>query len=199
VVLGEAHPAHLLTNRVARPGDRLVLTKPLGTGILTTALKRDLLSEPELEEAITSMTTLNDGAMRAALAAGVRAATDVTGFGLLGHLGNVLEASGVGARLALARLPLLPRARELAMAGAIPGGTARNLAAATAVTWEDGISEADRLLAADAQTSGGLLLAVPEVALAPLLSALEREATPARAVIGEIIAGPAGSIRVERG
>jgi selenide,water dikinase len=125
VAIGEAHPSRLLTNAAARPGDLLVLTKPLGTGILTTALKRDLLAESDLGEAIACMTTLNAGAMRAALEAGVRAATDVTGFGLVGHLGNLVEASGVGARIRMDRLPLLPRAREFAAAGVAPGGTWR--------------------------------------------------------------------------
>lgn len=197
VALGEAHPARLLTNRAARPGDRLVLTKPLGTGILSTALKRGLLDDAGLAEAVASMTTLNDGAMRAALAHGVRAATDVTGFGLLGHLSNIVRESGVGARLDLASFPLLQRAREFAGQGVIPGGTRRNLESVAQVQWGDGITETDRLLAADAQTSGGLLLAVPPAELEGLLADLRREQTPAAAVIGSIT-DARGVIQVER-
>lgn len=197
VVLGEAHPDRLLTNAAARPGDLLVLTKPLGTGILSTALKRDRITEPELGEAVASMTALNAGAARAALAHGVRAATDVTGFGLLGHLGNIVRGSGVGARLTMDRIPLLGRARELAEAGVIPGGTRRNLEAADATQWGDGLTDADRLLLADAQTSGGLLLAVPPERLDGLLAALARESTLARAVIGEITA-ERGAIHVRK-
>ena len=196
VVLGEVHPDRMITNATARPGDRLVLTKPLGTGILTTALKRDLLSEPELADAVRIMTTLNDGAARAALAAGVRCGTDVTGFGLLGHLRNILSASGVGARIDFGRLPLFPRALELAAAGAVPGGTRRNHEAAQA-QWDAGLSEAERLLTVDAQTSGGLLLAVVPSRLDQLLQGLGQEATPAAAVIGEVLPEP-GLLRVTR-
>lgn len=199
VAFGEAHPEQLLTNRQARAGDVLVLTKPLGTGILSTALKRGLIGEPEMAEAIASMTTLNEGAMRAALSQGVRAATDVTGFGLLGHLGNILRESGVGARIQMNRLPILPRARELANSGVVPGGTRRNLEAASGVTWGSGVTDTDRLLATDAQTSGGLLLAVRAADADSLVRALERENTPARSVIGLLTADPAGTLTVELG
>jgi selenide,water dikinase len=194
---GEAHPDRLLTNAAARPGDRLVLTKPLGTGILSTALKRGLVTEADLPEALASMTTLNAGAMRAALAHGVRAATDVSGFGLLGHLGNILRESAVGARIAFERLPLLPRAREFAAAGVVPGGSRRNLESAD-VHWDAAIGPEERLLLADAQTSGGLLLAVPPAFLDALVAALAREGTPARAVIGTLTAEPAGTLHVGR-
>ena len=197
VVLGEVHPERMLTNAAGQAGDRLVLTKPLGTGILTTALKRDLLPESALEPAVRSMTTLNDGAARAALAAGVRCATDVTGFGLLGHLGNILAASGVGARIEWSRLPLLPGAVELAGRGCVPGGTRRNYEAVGA-EWAAELSEAERLLAVDAQTSGGLLLAVPPERLETLLEALAREVAPAAAVIGELLPEP-GMLRIVRG
>jgi selenide,water dikinase len=196
-VIGEVHPERMLLNSAARSGDLLVLTKPLGTGIPATALKRDAIGEAGLAAAVTSMTTLNDGAMRAALAAGVRAATDVTGFGLLGHLGQMLSVSGVAATLHLSGMPILDRARELAAAGFVPGGTTRNLAASTA-EWEPDIALTDRLLLADAQTSGGLLLAVPPTALSALLAALTAEATPAAAVIGRCLDGPPGAIGVRR-
>jgi selenide,water dikinase len=196
-VIGEVHPDRMFTNAAARPGDLLVLTKPLGTGILTTALKRNMVMESGLDEAVRSMTALNDGAARAALAAGVRCATDITGFGLLGHLGNIIAASGVGARIDSARLPLLDGALELAAAGAVPGGTQRNLEAAR-VEWADDVGEAERLLCVDAQTSGGLLLAVRPERLALLLDALRVEGTAACAVIGEILPD-AGVLRVVRG
>jgi selenide,water dikinase len=199
VAVGEAHPARLLTNSAARAGDALVLTKPLGTGILSTALKRELITEAEMGEAIASMTTLNDRAMRVALSHGVRAATDVTGFGLLGHLANILLASGVGAVVHADRFPVFPGARELAAAEVIPGGTRRNLEAAAGVAWGPRVTPADRLIATDAQTSGGMLLAVPPDQLASLLAGLEREGTGARALIGELTAGPAGTLVVERG
>src|SRR5438128_7244092 len=129
VVIGEVHPDRALTNAGACAGDLLVLTKPLGTGILATALKRDALLEAGMAEAIRSMTTLNDGAARAALRVGVSAATDVTGFGLLGHLGGILEASKLAAEIAYEALPILPHAWNLANRGVIPGGTTRNRAA----------------------------------------------------------------------
>jgi selenide,water dikinase len=174
-----------------------VLTKPLGTGILSTAFKRDLIGEPDLAPAVRSMTTLNEGAMRAALSHGVTAATDVTGFGLLGHLAQLLEASGVGAELWFGQVPALPRAIELAAQGAAPGGTLRNLDAAR-VTWPTGLSQAERLLLADAQTSGGLLLAVPATEEAALRAALVQETTPAAAVIGVITAATPGNIVVTK-
>src|SRR3954452_16413463 len=137
VVIGEVHPDRALTNAGACAGDVLVLTKPLGTGILATALKRDALLEAGMAEAVHCMTTLNQGAARAALAVGVSAATDVTGFGLLGHLGNILTASNLGAEIAYEALPILPHALNLATRGNVPGGTQRNLAAAEYAEWAD--------------------------------------------------------------
>lgn len=197
VVIGEAHPDRIVKNAGARPGDTLVLTKPLGTGVLTTALKRELVTEADLEQAVTVMTTLNAGAARAMLAAGVHAATDVTGFGLLGHLSTLLEASGAAAEIQAAAVPLLPRARELAERGAVPGGTTRNAqSVASAVSFAPGVDATTRLLLVDAQTSGGLLIAVAAERRAELMAALAREATPARAVIGRVVAGGAGRINV---
>ena len=108
VAVGEVHPARVVTNAGARPGDALVLTKPIGTGVLATGLKRDLLTEEQLGPAVAAMTTLNAGAARAMLAVGVHAGTDVTGFGLLGHLHSLLLASGAAAELKAATVPLLP-------------------------------------------------------------------------------------------
>jgi selenide,water dikinase len=199
VAIGEAHPDRIVTIARARPGDILVLTKPIGTGVLTTALKRDLLTAADLAPAVASMTTLNAGAARAMLAVGVHAATDVTGFGLLGHLHNMLAASGVAAQLDAAAVPLLPRAADLARRGgsAVPGGTQRNRDALAAhVSFGSGVDEATRVLLHDAQTSGGLLLAVPAERADSLVAALKNEGTPAAARIGRVTAGPAGAIQV---
>ncbi len=197
VALGEAHPDRLLTNAGARPGDVLVLTKPLGTGILATALKRERITEADMAAAVRSMTTLNAGAMRAALAVGVRAATDVTGFGLLGHLGNVLTGSKVGARLWLDTIPRFDIALALAAEGFVSGGSRRNLEAASTVSWGADVTAEERLLLADAQTSGGLLLAVAAGAADQLIAGLMREGTIAHAVIGEITDQP-GRVTVSR-
>ena len=197
-VIGEVHPDRMLTNAGACAGDRLVLTKPLGTGILATALKRDALLETGMAEAVRSMTVLNDGASRAALRVGVSAATDVTGFGLVGHLTSMLEASKVAAEIAFDALPILPHARNLASRGVVPGGTERNLEAAENVEWAADLGTADRYLCVDAQTSGGLLLAVPAENEAALLAALREEHTPVAAVIGRVVAGTPGHIRVTR-
>ena len=198
-VVGEVHPDRMLTNAGACAGDVLVLTKPLGTGILATALKRDALLEAGMAEAVRCMTTLNDGAARAATRVGVSAATDITGFGLLGHLGHMLAASRLAAEVVFEALPLLPHAWNLASRGFVPGGTQRNLEAATLVEWADDVGPVDRLLCADAQTSGGLLLAVPTEHQTALLEALREEGTPAAAVIGRLVAGEAGRVAVRRG
>jgi selenide, water dikinase len=195
-VVGDVHPDRMLTNAGACSGDVLVLTKPLGTGILATALKRDALLESGMAEAVRSMTTLNDGAARAALKVGVSAATDVTGFGLIGHLTGILDASKVGAEIVFDSIPLLAHAKNLASRGVIPGGTQRNLEAAVNVDWSPELSAADRYLCCDAQTSGGLLLAVPAENESAILTALREERTPSAAVIGRITSGPVGHIQV---
>jgi selenide,water dikinase len=190
VALGEVRPDKVITNAGARAGDALVLTKALGTGVLSTALKRELITEGDMAAAIRSMETLNAGAAQAMaeLGSAVHAATDVTGFGLVGHLHNVLAASGVGARLWADRVPWFERVHDLAAQGAVPGGTERNLAAAARYTsYDSGLGQADRILLSDAQTSGGLLIAVAADQADRLLDALRRATTPAAAVIGEIL------------
>ena len=199
VAIGEVHPNRIVTLARARAGDALVLTKPIGTGVLTTALKRDLASAADLATAVKSMTTLNAGAARAMRAAGdaVHAATDVTGFGLLGHLHNMLIASGVAADIDAASVPLFPTAVELAERGAIPGGTKRNVEALSPhVRFDAEIPEPLRVLLCDAQTSGGLLIACDPDRVSTLLAALNREATPAAARIGRITPGIPGAITV---
>jgi selenide,water dikinase len=196
-VFGEAHPDRIVTNAGARPGDALVLTKPLGVGVLTTALKRDRATEPELAPAVALMATLNAGAARAMLEVGVHAATDVTGFGLLGHLHNLLRASGAAAEVRAAAVPLLAGAWDAAAAGAIPGGTTRNRESlADVVRFGADVEEVARALLCDAQTSGGLLMALPAGRVPALLAALARERTPAAALIGRVVAGPPGAIAV---
>jgi selenide,water dikinase len=196
-VFGEAHPDRIVTNAGARAGDALVLTKPLGLGVLTTALKRNLATAEELAPAVALMTTLNAGAARAMLDVGVHAATDVTGFGLLGHLHNLLRASGVAAEVRARAVPLLAGAREAAERGAIPGGTQRNRdSLADVATFGAGVDEITVALLCDAQTSGGLLIALPEERGPALVAALARERTPAAAVIGRAVAGAPGAITV---
>ena len=190
-VVGRAHPSKILKKAGARPGDKLVLTKPIGTGILTTALKQGRIAEDGLAEAIRVMATLNRDACRAMLEAGATAATDVTGYGLLGHLGEMLKAGGVGAKISMGAVPVLPGAREFASAGAVPGGSKKNLAAAQAfTTWAAGVTDADRLVIADAQTSGGLLIAVPSPGADRLVARLREFGTPASTILGEVTAEP---------
>jgi selenide,water dikinase len=200
VAIGEAHPSEIITLKGARPGDALVLTKAIGTGILSTALKRDMASEGQLESAVRSMRTLNVAAMQAMRTAGraVHAATDVTGFGLIGHLRNILLASGRGARLRLGSIPLFPAARKLAAQGAVPGGTERNRAASEPhVRWDPRIEEVDRILLNDAQTSGGLLIAIDSSRAGGLVAELERTGSPVTAAtIGTITDAQAGVVEV---
>ena len=199
VAIGEAHPNHIVTLARARAGDVLVLTKPIGTGVLSTALKRDLATAADLAPAVQAMTTLNAGGARAMQATGdgVHAATDVTGFGLLGHLHNMLAASGMSAEIDAASVPLLPKAMELAEQGAIPGGTKRNREALDSfVKFGAEVPEPLRVLLFDAQTSGGLLIAVESDRANALVAALERETTPAAARIGRVVRGTAGTMTV---
>ena len=160
-VTGVARPATLLTKDAAKPGDGLLLTKPLGTGILTTAAKNGAVTSEALDAAVASMRQLNDIGLEAA-GLGIRAATDVTGFGLLGHLATICEASGCSAHVWADRVPVLhPVVEELAAAQAVPSGTRDNRRTADAHTdWGDA-SEATRWILCDAQTSGGLVLCVP--------------------------------------
>jgi selenide,water dikinase len=196
-VIGSLAPGARLTQTGARPGDRLVLTKPIGTGIAAQAIKQRRLAEADVACVVELMTTLNRDARDAALAAGARAATDVTGFGLLGHLHHLLLGCGCAARIDAGAVPLLPFARGLAEAGLVPGGSRRNLDYVTPhAEFASGLGEVERLLLADAQTSGGLLLAVPAENEARLLEELSSRGAPARAVIGEILAGEAGRLFV---
>ena len=186
-VLGTLDPEAVSTNAGARPDDLLVLTKPLGTGIITTAGKFDAASQTALDAAITSMTTLNATAAKAASDHGAHAVTDVTGYGLLGHLREMLNASGVSAEVYVDEIPALPEVWSLIAADEVPGGTQRNLASLEGdVHWHPAVTMSERILLADAQTSGGLLIAIPPEDEAALRYALERAGTPAAATVGRI-------------
>lgn len=195
-VTGFVHPDRVVTNAGPRPGDRLVLTKPLGMGVITTGIKQERTSPATINDAIRIMALLNRGAAEAMNEVGVSAATDVTGFGLLGHLHEMTRAAGVRAAIRLRTVPILEEAWDLARVGAVPGGTDRNRASLRqAVTWQ-GVEEAAQVLLCDAQTSGGLLIAVPEAKRNTLLRALRERGTPAQAVVGEITGPGHGEIIV---
>ena len=181
-VTGRADPRHLLTNGAARAGDRLLLTKPLGTGLLATAAKQDRLTSRELDRLVASMTQLNAAASRAALALGVRCATDVTGFGLLGHANHIARASKLSLRIDVANVPALPGAREAWLAGIRTGGAERNDQYLDPLVDWNGVSSADRALVVDPQTSGGLLVAISPERVAEYLSRV-----PSAVEIGEVI------------
>lgn len=197
-VLGLADPERIVVNSAVGPGEELFLTKPLGLGVLTTGIKRDLVGEAGSTRVVEVMATSNRAAAEAMLEAGVRAATDVTGFGLLGHLHRMLEASGVAAEVWASRVPLLDGALEMVAKDAVPGGSRRNRAFIEGrVSWDPGVPEEMRVLLADAQTSGGLLIACPagaEEALAGGLAA--RGVLGAR--IGRAVDGRPGEIAVRR-
>ncbi|MFI6510328.1 selenide, water dikinase SelD [Streptosporangium sp. NPDC050855] len=197
-VVGLADPARLFTIDNARAGDELILTKPLGTGVVVTALKHDAASADAVRSAVDSMTALNATASEVAQAAGARAATDVTGFGLLGHLHRMLKASGVAARVDAARVPFLPEALELAAKGFVSGGSRANMShLADRVHIDPSVDEETSVLLHDAQTSGGLLIAAQAPADA-LLERLRARGLPA-ASIGRVVDGPAGRITVGNG
>ena len=187
-VTGLVNPKRMITNAQARPGDLLVLTKPLGTGIITTALKRKIGPAKLIRKAIAVMKELNRAGAEVAEAGLVRAGTDVTGYGLLGHLGSMCRASGVGAEIELSKVPIIdPLVIELIEKDCIPGGTRENLKTAEGFTEFDGINSSGRYLVADAQTSGGMLLCVPERRLLAVLKILKKLRTPSAAVIGRIV------------
>lgn len=196
VAIGEVTPDEMCTNDAARPGQKLVLTKALGTGIIATAIKAGKADENTIRAASRSMGALNGPAAEAMKAAGVRAATDVTGFGLLGHLRQMARASGVSVTLMNDSIPVLPGTKELAATERFPGGTLRNMKDVEEdVEFPEAMPESRRLLLADAQTSGGLLMAVDPDALPSLLADLAGVA-PYAALIGEMREGPPGRIQI---
>jgi len=195
-VTGTIHPARLVLKGGARPGDALVLTKPLGTGIIATAIKAGRAPESLVAMATRTMKTLNRLAAEAMVEVGVKGATDITGFGLLGHLYEMLHTSGVCAKVRLANIPVMEGVRELAKL-TVPGGTRANLKYVSEnIVWSNDITDEEKLILADAQTSGGLLIAVEQKKLEALLSGLVARGVETRAVIGDIVAGDPGKIVV---
>ncbi len=196
-VTGTVEPGKQITNAGARPGDVLVLTKPIGTGIIATAGKQERVTEDVLNNAVDVMSILNRAASEAMVEVGVHACVDVTGFGLIGHLLGMLNASKVGAEISFADVPLLNGVKGLVADGLAPGGTKRNLKSAEpSVEWAPELGESGKLLLCDAQTSGGLLIAVSEERLDALLVALERHGVPTRAVVGHITDDPRRKVRI---
>ncbi len=195
-VTGTVEPGKQITNAGARPGDALVLTKPIGTGIITTAGKREQVSADVLDNAVAVMSTLNKAASEAMVEVGVHACVDVTGFGLIGHLLGMLKASNVSAEVSFSDVPLLDGAERLAADGVVPGGTQRNRKAAeTSVEWASELREHEKLLLCDAQTSGGLLMAVAEDRKDALLAGLQSRGVLA-AVVGRMTDGTPRTVRV---
>ena len=196
-VIGFAHPNEIVTNAGARKGDLLILTKPLGIGIITTGIKQEVTPAPVARRVIDLMKMLNRDASRAMMEIGVDACTDVTGFGLLGHLWEMCTASKLGASIALSSIPVMPEAWKLAEGGTIPGGAYSNREYVIAdVTFDEGIGEIAQLILSDPQTSGGLLMAVPPEKADRLIEALKCGGAPVASVIGEIVEDLPGRIQV---
>jgi selenide, water dikinase len=186
-VTGTVDPDRAWTHRGATPGHALVLTKPIGTGVIGQAIKKEVASAEQIAIASAHMISLNDVARDVGLEFGASTATDITGFGLLGHLRHLVEGSRLGATLQADRIPFLPGVRELANRGIVPGGSRRNLSyVEPVVEWGSGIDGPLRLLLADAQTSGGLLLALPKEAADGAVRALRERGVTEAAVIGEL-------------
>ena len=196
-VTGIVHPEKIIRKGGAKPGDILVLTKPLGIGIITTGIDRGIVDEAAIAKVTNVMTTLNKEASLAMQEVGVHAATDVTGFGLLGHLHEMTQASGVGAKVNLESVPVLPEAWDLARREIIPEGTHNNFRYLTDyVHWEHTISHDTQMVLCDAQTSGGLLIAVSPENANRLMKVLQQKGVENARIIGEIIPEMAGIIRV---
>lgn len=196
-VTGMAHPDAITANNRAQVGDYLVLTKAIGTALVTTSLKRGTADPADVEVASRSMRTLNAAAQRAMVRAGAQCATDVTGFSLLGHLYEMVSGSGLTAALDASAIPFLPGALRYAEDGVNTGGGRNNANyLGERVHFAPGISQAVQIACYDPQTSGGLLIALSEERLPVLLQELEREGVPVRAVIGRIVAGEPGTIHV---
>ncbi len=198
-VIGVVEPGKQVSNAGARAGDVLVLSKPIGTGIITTAGKQGVVDPDVMSGAVETMAALNRPGAVAMQRVGVNAATDITGFGLMGHLKSMVKGSGVAAEVNLAAIPVLAGTRELLDNGVAPGGTHRNLSSVQdVVTWDPTLTDEDRLLLCDAQTSGGLLMSVPSDRADALVAALREEGAPCAAIVGRITDGPAGTIAATR-
>ena len=196
-VTGTIHPSKVIHNNRSKAGDRLILTKPLGTGIISTAIKGGTASKKAIAEIVKSMTTLNRKASEIMLEVGVNACTDITGFGLLGHVSEMIEGTDVGMVIDSAAVPFFPEAKELAGMGMIPGGLHRNRDFRKGmVDIAKNVPQYLEDILFDPQTSGGLLIAVPERKAPGLLERLHQEGVSEAAIIGEVAAEPRGRIRV---
>jgi selenide,water dikinase len=198
-VMGLVNPAEVLTNAGAKVGDRLIFTKPIGTGIIATAIKKGISPAEVTARTIEVMTTLNAAASEVMRRVGCHACTDVTGFGLLGHLHEITAASGVGARVRFRDVPLIDGVRELVKLDIAPGGTEANLeflSTGGAVVWEDNLPEDYQLLLCDAQTAGGLLMSVAPDDSDRMIEELHVAGVSAAADIGEVIPDPECRVRV---
>jgi selenide,water dikinase len=196
-VAGTIHPQKVLRNRGARAGDKLILTKPLGTGIINTALKGGLADERSVAGAIACMTRLNRKAAELMAEVEVHACTDVTGFGLLGHACEMIAGEEVGLAIYSSKIPLLPGTETYAMMGLIPAGTIRNRDFGLhMIEMSSGITEEQLLILFDAQTSGGLLISLPGPAAPTLLEQLHQEGITEAAIVGEVVKEPKGKIAI---
>ncbi len=198
-VTGIVTPGEEITNANAQPGDVLILTKAIGSGVITTAGKAGTVPAEVVDEAVRSMAALNKGASEAMIEVGVNSATDITGFGLLGHLSQMMKASGTTAEINVDSIPLLPGAKQLAEDGYISGGTARNTEAVkSSVNVDDGITDVEFSLLADAQTSGGLLISVPEERSNALIKQLVTNSSLHSSVIGKVTTQSGTSVVIRR-
>ena len=196
-VVGLIEPGKEVSNANAQPGDVLVLTKPIGTGIITTGCKQGITPDDILKNAVDVMATLNKGAAEAMMRVGINSCTDITGFGLMGHLRGMAKASKVGAVINASDVPILPGVWDLLEQNVVPGGTFRNMnGVEDSMDWDDALTDQQRLLMCDAQTSGGLLISVTKDNVEQLLSELEISGVETRVIVGEITAENAGRIRV---
>ena len=198
-VTGLVDPRRMITNSSARPGDLLVLTKPLGTGIITTGIKRGWARPSAVRKTVAAMRALNVVGAELAERGLVHGGTDVTGYGLLGHLGSMCRASGVSAEINASQVPVLDeQVYKLIAKNCVPGGSRENLKTAEAFTNWNGVPDAQKILLADAQTSGGLLLCVRPRLLDQVLAILRKRRTPGAAVVGRIVRAATPGILVAR-
>lgn len=197
-VVGLIEPGKEVSNAKAQPGDVLVLTKPIGTGIITTGCKQGITPDDILKNAVDVMATLNKGAAEAMMRVGINSCTDITGFGLMGHLRGMTRGSKVGAIINASDVPVLPGVWDLLGKNVVPGGTFRNMnGVEDSVDWDKSLTDQQRLLMCDAQTSGGLLISVTKDKVEKLLSELEISGVETRVIVGAITAENSGRILVK--
>lgn len=198
-VTGTVHPERILPNNQSKPGDVLILTKPIGIGIQTQAIKKDLLSEEEMERVMSVMATLNKTAAEVMESYPVHSCTDITGFGLLGHTKEMAAGSQVGIVIQNHQVPVLPRSLSLAKEGVIPGGSKSNHHwLENCVTYDSSLSLEEQLILCDAVTSGGLLISLPEKEGESLLQSLKNKGISEAAIIGHVVSDHPGCIIVEK-